>query len=34
MNWFTDVMLILMSGIILGIWVEVRKMNEEYDDEM
>lgn len=34
MNWFNDVMLILMTGIILGIWVEVRKMNEEYDDEM
>lgn len=34
MNWLHDVLLILITGVVLGIWVEVKRLNEEYDDEM
>lgn len=34
MNLLHDVLMILLTGVVLGIWVEVRKLNEEYDDEM
>lgn len=34
MTLFHDVMLLLLTAGVIGIWLEIKKLSEEHDDEM
>lgn len=34
MTLFHDVILLLLTAGVIGVWLEIKKLSEEYEDEM